>query len=435
MKHSKKSQVAMEYLALIAFVMIVLGVISYIYFNKSSEVKDSLTNSQIDTISDEIDKAVNTLYSYGEGSQSLVKVNFPQNVESVKVEGRDLVFTVKNQKGGISEIAKSFAFDIKLGSVMTKMPGEKTFVVKSLGENQVFIGEKNSLDYLRTNVVGLWHLDDATNIIKDDAYDNFGSFDLESTPTLNFCTGKSGSYCDGNDLVFCNSGIQEARSNCNPKRCYPNGISSVCDEVCRETGKIGKACEIFESGFGGPSYLAGKGITIPYSPRYDLTNKITLSIWVKDPKIPAQGWIIPFSRQELSNPNVPYALTLCNGDSTSCGMLTRKSSASHYSGTTLNGGFVPNNNWHHIVGVYDKSLASNNLKIYIDGVLKGQSSWNEDLAFTPNANLLLGSIYWVDYSSYNVILDEAIIFNASLSDTEIKTLYAQQNNGYGFDYY
>ena len=79
-------------LVLIGFVMIILGALSYIYFNKSSEVKDTLTNSQIDTIIDEIDKAVNTLYSYGEGSQTLVKVNFPANVDDVKVEGRDLVF-------------------------------------------------------------------------------------------------------------------------------------------------------------------------------------------------------------------------------------------------------------------------------------------------------------------------------------------------------
>ena len=416
MKHSKKSQVAMEYLALIAFVMIVLGVISYIYFNKSSEVKDSLTNSQIDTISDEIDKAVNTLYSYGEGSQSLVKVNFPQNVESVKVEGRDLVFTVKNQKGGISEIAKSFAFDIKLGSVMTKMPGEKTFVVKSLGENQVFIGEKNSLDYLRTNVVGLWHLDDDTNLILNEVNNNPGNFNLESNPTPNFCTGKiAGYYCDGNDRVYCRGdGIEEEdRSDCSveQKRCYSDG----CNVVCRDAGKIGKSCN-----FNGQIDY----IDLGNRPELEGLSEITISAWIYITPTTSYGAKAIVSKESV------FKLDLdVQSDYRKIRFLTGNNWVDKllYSSTSLN-----NNVWYHIVAVYDGNIKS----IYINGVKEPNTMSVTGNIGTSSEPAGIGAYHYTTWNDKFVgKIDEVIIFKDALSESDIKTLYSQQSNGYGLDYY
>lgn len=199
------------------------------------------------------------------------------------------------------------------------------------------------------------------------------------------------------------------------------GNSGTVSEGAFVEGKVGKAYKIIRYDI---YPEPGKGIVIPYSSKYDIADKLTLSIWMKDPLIPPKGWFIPFARQQLDSVEVPYALTICNG--ASCGMMTRVSSMDYYSGLNLSGGYIPDNNWHHIVGTFDKTLSSNNLKIYIDGILKGQTTRSSNLVITPNANLLIGGSYSWPYPSVDLIADEVMIYNRALSNTEIKQLYDLQ---------
>ena len=86
-------------------------------------------------------------------------------------------------------------------------------------------------------------------------------------------------------------------------------------------------------------------------------------------------------------------------------------------------GVAPSGNWQHVVGVYDGTQTSNNMKIYVDGVLKGTGTANlgtlanrTDSFRIANRNdsLLSGQV------------DDARVYNYALTANQVKTVY---NNG------
>tara|TARA_Y100000310_G_C20649522_1_gene798574 strand:- start:1124 stop:1690 length:567 start_codon:yes stop_codon:yes gene_type:complete len=137
-----KSQSATEYLMVVGFVMLILIPGVYLYTKYSAESQDSITNVKIDAISNEIIKAADQVYSYGEGSQTTVSVDFPKNVVEIIFGGnifggneddqnKEIVFKVVNSKGGVSEIAK--VANVFLVGKITIVQGLKKITILSLG--------------------------------------------------------------------------------------------------------------------------------------------------------------------------------------------------------------------------------------------------------------------------------------------------------------
>jgi parallel beta-helix repeat protein len=80
---------------------------------------------------------------------------------------------------------------------------------------------------------------------------------------------------------------------------------------------------------------------------------------------------------------------------------------------------LPNNNqWNHLVMTYNRSLPMNQQKLYLNGVLVNQSNLSVVIN-TSTSNL---TFY------LNGSLDEVLIFNRSLSETEILALYNSKSN-------
>jgi copper chaperone CopZ len=134
-----KSQSATEYLMIVGFVIVILLPGIYLYMKYSGESQDSVTSAKVDAIANEIIKAVDQVYGYGEGSQTTVSVDFPKNVQEVTfeynedTERSEIVFTVINSKGGQSEISKVANVRLDNQQVISVIPGIKKIIVKSLG--------------------------------------------------------------------------------------------------------------------------------------------------------------------------------------------------------------------------------------------------------------------------------------------------------------
>jgi len=132
-----KTQAATEYLMIVGFVMIILVPSIYLYSKYSAESQDSIANAKVDAIANEIIKATDQVYSYGEGSQTTVSVSFPKNVIGITFGGdeeeqnKEIVFRIINSKGGESDIAK--VANVYLTGDITVFPGLKKIIVKSLG--------------------------------------------------------------------------------------------------------------------------------------------------------------------------------------------------------------------------------------------------------------------------------------------------------------
>jgi len=86
-------------------------------------------------------------------------------------------------------------------------------------------------------------------------------------------------------------------------------------------------------------------------------------------------------------------------------------------------------NWHHIVGVYNET----NLLLYIDGIEQLSKPSISGNTMDNIADFQLGISG--DKSSYpfNGSIDEVLIFNRSLSSTEISEIYNEQKKYYGVD--
>jgi len=76
--------------------------------------------------------------------------------------------------------------------------------------------------------------------------------------------------------------------------------------------------------------------------------------------------------------------------------------------------------WHHLVGVYDPSLPSDNVKVYVDGKQTGDIS-----DFTGKISVSSNPLYIgrVADQYFDASIDEVRIYNRALSEKEIKWLY------------
>ena len=84
--------------------------------------------------------------------------------------------------------------------------------------------------------------------------------------------------------------------------------------------------------------------------------------------------------------------------------------------------------WYYVVGVWDRNGGANNLKIYVNGQLQGQSTVNADMDVST-VNVCIGRINFPGINQYfKGLIDDVKIFNKVLSEEEIETLY---NEGAG----
>ena len=83
------------------------------------------------------------------------------------------------------------------------------------------------------------------------------------------------------------------------------------------------------------------------------------------------------------------------------------------------------NEWHHVVATYDRTLASANMKIYIDAVfVKGRNSTT--VLPQTASNVYIGYTTWGSGYSFDGLIDEVRIYNRALSAAEVKASYQGQ---------
>src|SRR3989344_4878275 len=127
-----KTQAATEYLMIVGFVIVILIPGIYLYMKYSQESQDSVINAKVDSITNEIVKAAEQVYTYGEGSQTTISIDLPKNIVAISFQNNEIVFTVINSKGQQSEIAKSA--NVNLIGEITLIQGIKKINIMSLGD-------------------------------------------------------------------------------------------------------------------------------------------------------------------------------------------------------------------------------------------------------------------------------------------------------------
>ena len=161
------------------------------------------------------------------------------------------------------------------------------------------------------------------------------------------------------------------------------------------------------------------------APLLNITEKITISVWVKA-STPSEAYARMVSKCQSGVGNRQYNLAL---DET--GSLARTVVDTETSPTIdIIGQNIIDNNWHNIVMTFDSDKA---IKLYVDTNLQDIVTVNSGLV-SRSSNLVFGGIaHTPQDQSFRGTIDDIRIYNRALCEEEIFELYGQPTSNAGPD--
>lgn len=106
-----KSQVSVEYLLVMGFTTLMTIPLLLIYYTYSSDTTDSVAISQSIQIARKVVDASESVYYLGKPSQTTLKFNFPDRIQSTNLSNREVVIKVKTQ-AGVTDIVQVSAVNM-----------------------------------------------------------------------------------------------------------------------------------------------------------------------------------------------------------------------------------------------------------------------------------------------------------------------------------
>jgi len=106
-----KSQASVEYMLVMGFAALMTVPLLLIYYNYSADTTDSVAVSQSMQIARKIVDASESVYYLGKPSQTTLKFNFPDRIQSTNLSNREVVFRIKVQNG-LSDIVQISAVNM-----------------------------------------------------------------------------------------------------------------------------------------------------------------------------------------------------------------------------------------------------------------------------------------------------------------------------------
>lgn len=106
-----KSQISVEYMLIIGFATLMTIPLLLIYYTYSSDSSDSVAASQALQIARNIVDSSESVYYLGKPSQTTLKLNFPDKIQSINISGREVVFKIKT-KNGLTDVVQVTAVNI-----------------------------------------------------------------------------------------------------------------------------------------------------------------------------------------------------------------------------------------------------------------------------------------------------------------------------------
>lgn len=107
-----KSQISVEYLMIMGFVVVITIPLIIIYYSYTSNSSQEIISSQIDQIARKIVDAAESVYYLGIPSQTTLKVYMPNRIVGASLDNKELVFNLSVIGGGISEIVQISSVDL-----------------------------------------------------------------------------------------------------------------------------------------------------------------------------------------------------------------------------------------------------------------------------------------------------------------------------------
>lgn len=131
-KGGDKAQISTEYMVIIGLALAFVIPVTLVYVHYSQEGNDSITNTKIDRIADELSTAINTVYSYGEDSETTVLMKLPKGVQEITFSEKEIVFKVRFSGDRINEIVKVTGASLANCIITKPSAGTHKVVIKKI---------------------------------------------------------------------------------------------------------------------------------------------------------------------------------------------------------------------------------------------------------------------------------------------------------------
>lgn len=125
---SLKSQMSMEYVAIVGFSVVILLVIFIVAGAYSRQTQDNIAMAQIDRLAKNIVDNAESVYYIGSPSKITLKINIPERVEDIVISDYEVLFKVRTQSG-ITDI--HYSSSVNLSGSISLSPGLKHIQIEA----------------------------------------------------------------------------------------------------------------------------------------------------------------------------------------------------------------------------------------------------------------------------------------------------------------
>ena len=125
---NRNSQMSVEYMIIIGFVTVITIPLIIIYYTFTQDSRDEISSAQINQIAKAISDSAESVYYFGEPSQTNLKIDMPDNVVLSNLSNNEIVFRIRTRTGE-ADIVQSSLVNIT-GSLPVKK-GIYTVTIKA----------------------------------------------------------------------------------------------------------------------------------------------------------------------------------------------------------------------------------------------------------------------------------------------------------------
>ena len=124
----QKSQISIEYMAIIGFITVVTIPLIYIYYTHIYSSTESVASEQSIQIARKIGDAAEEIYYLGKPSQTTIKLSFPDNIVSTNLSNREVLFRMRT-RSGVSDVV--YVTAVNMSGSLPSSPGIHTLTIKA----------------------------------------------------------------------------------------------------------------------------------------------------------------------------------------------------------------------------------------------------------------------------------------------------------------
>jgi len=124
----KRSQISMEYVIILGFVLvIIIGILGIALFYSGS-IKDRIKITQVDNFANKITSTAESVYYYGEPSKATITVYLPEGIKEINIL-EDSLFITTQVSSGLEK--RAFSSNVPIEGNITSASGIKRIVIEA----------------------------------------------------------------------------------------------------------------------------------------------------------------------------------------------------------------------------------------------------------------------------------------------------------------